>query len=38
MQNITSRIILRNVTKFQKAIKWKFKKLITYTRRKTLPA
>ena len=32
MQN-TSRIILWNVMKFQKYIKWKFKNFITYTRR-----
>ena len=38
MQNTTSRITLRNVTKFQKFRNWKFEKFITYTRRKTLPA
>ena len=37
MQNTTSRITLRNVTRFQKFITWKFKKFITYTRRNTLP-
>ena len=34
----TSRIILRNVTKFQKFINCEFKKFITYTRHKTLSA
>ena len=38
MQNKISRITLRNVTKFQKFRNWKFKKFITYTRCKTLPA
>ena len=37
MENTTLRIILRNVTKFRKFINWKFKTLITYTRRKTSP-
>ena len=38
MQNATSHITLRNVTKFEKFINWKFKRFIIYTRRKTLPA
>ena len=38
LQNTTSRITLRNATKFQKFRNWKFEKFITYTRRKTLPA
>ena len=38
MHDTTSYITLRNVTKFQEFINWKFRKFITYTRRKTLPA
>ena len=37
MQNTISHINLRNITKFQKFINWKFKKFVTYTRPKILP-